>query len=75
MSSLSQFAGGGAPIPAGVLNGTAVLRSLLTDATTNGPLTTDTLGGRRDEYLLYMSLLYSNMVVVIARTRLVAFIS
>ena len=46
MSTLLQFTGGGAPIPAGVLNGTAVLRSLVTDAATNGPLTTDALNAK-----------------------------
>ena len=46
MSSLSQFSGGGAPVPTGVLNGTAVLRALTTDAATNGPLAADTLNAK-----------------------------
>ena len=46
MSNASQFANAGIPRPAGVLNGTAVLRSILTDATTNGPLATDALNAK-----------------------------
>lgn len=45
MSSLSQFAGGGAPIPAGTLNGTAALPFIFTDLDLS-PLTSGSINAR-----------------------------